>query len=258
MTGRVLAARGDLLGASAAYAAAASGLPPSLRCEWTDVQHLLAADAGAHFASLPCATRDSLSKVYWWLADPLFSEPINEREVEHYVRKTTVLLRSAIEMDEQYSWHPQTDGGVTSELLVRYGVPTVSVYPDGVQNGHNNYLARLGSRPSPPYSTVEYSSGRLAFGARFDAVMAPFDATSDAWELRPPAGTRDSSAGPGELWWPREHSMAGAAADTVAEGQWLSAPSNAGTTHHDRRSQRRGLARTKAVRRLIGHAADDQ
>lgn len=221
LLGYVLASRGDLVGASSAYAVAASGLPPSVRCEWTDIQSLLSGEVRAAAASLPCATRDSLSRTYWWLADPLFSEPLNERELEHYVRKTTSMLRSAIEMDEHYGWHSQADGGVTSQMLMRYGVPTTSVWVEGIEHGHDEYLMKRGSQPSPPYPTAEYSSGRLAFGARSDAVMAPFDASSDAWELRPPSGTRDSIEGPGSVWWPREHMRwrRGQLA-TLAESQW--------------------------------------
>jgi hypothetical protein len=223
LVGYVHAYFGNLDGAVVAFEGAAGGLPAGLRSAWTDIGSLLPSSERSRFSSLSGVARDSLSRRFWWLATPLFSASHNPRAVEHAVRKTNLLLRTAIDIDEHYGWRAAFINDVNEQLLLRYGAPTAIRWM-GQELDRSHHLVYLGLRdirPIPPYTTAEYSSGRYAFGPRLDAVFDPFRALPDAWELRPPPGTRDSMDGPGTLWWPTEHMRwTGSPIATLPEGQW--------------------------------------
>src|SRR5438552_461639 len=68
----------DYLAAEAAYDRALLAMSPEQRCRWTDVTLLLPA-APAAYRALDCVARDSVERRFWWLADPLYLTPGNER-----------------------------------------------------------------------------------------------------------------------------------------------------------------------------------
>jgi hypothetical protein len=74
-----------------------SHMPAAVRCVWGDVSVLLdAAAARARYERMACNQRAELEASLWWLADPFFSAPGNERMVEHFAR--AVSLRLAMEL----------------------------------------------------------------------------------------------------------------------------------------------------------------
>ena len=65
------------------------------RCNWSDTRELLPQQIRAVYEHLSCQSRDSVNTVLWWLADPLWSEPGNDREAEQVERRLLLTLRSA-------------------------------------------------------------------------------------------------------------------------------------------------------------------
>jgi hypothetical protein len=62
-------------------------MPESVRCMWTDVSYLISdKKARKEYEAMSCPDRAEFQEKLWWLADPLHSEPGNERRVEHFAR----------------------------------------------------------------------------------------------------------------------------------------------------------------------------
>ncbi len=93
-------------------------MPPATRCHWINVAPLLDSDR-KEYRRLPCDQREALVARIWWLADPLFMTPGNERRTEHFSRvmHTTLLQKDAL------STFGTTWGGDLAELIVRFGWP---------------------------------------------------------------------------------------------------------------------------------------
>src|SRR5205085_7580928 len=76
--------------------------PDSVRCVWTDLGVLFSQERESGtpemglYEKTPCGPgRDATNRIVWWLADPLYTEPANERRAEHYSRLVMIVLRSA-------------------------------------------------------------------------------------------------------------------------------------------------------------------
>src|SRR5690606_37830484 len=65
-----------------AYAAA----PPRARCDWADLYALVGAESIDGQGARGCWTDHFPAERFWWLADPLWSQPGNERLAEHLSR----------------------------------------------------------------------------------------------------------------------------------------------------------------------------
>jgi hypothetical protein len=186
------------------------------RCDWDDVGPLLPPADRARYGALPCAARDSVSARVWWVSDPLWIEPGNERRVEHDARRTLVRLRAALSEDERHYWQPLDGGDALIEMVVRYGWPSRSVWGGRHEDAnHTGWLAGRGSAGSPPYVTAEYVGERPHVVPPLRIALDPSSARGADWQLHPADVSR-----PGR-WWPTEH-YARRAGPLVqlAEGQW--------------------------------------
>jgi hypothetical protein len=92
-------------------------MPARERRDWTDVSVLLA-EGWRGYRRAEGAERDSLERRFWWLADPLWVTPGNERRTEHYARHVMDRLQDRSRSAEGTSW-----GFDLRELLLRYGSP---------------------------------------------------------------------------------------------------------------------------------------
>ena len=195
--GLVLYNFGSVADADSAFMAAARMMAESERCAWTNIADLLEADTRRAYESMSCAERNELDTRLWWLADPLFIEPGNERRAEHFARKVLVRLRSALGDDERQHYRAAHGGDAIVETLVRYGWPS-HLYWGGpmVDNGHNGWLLQNGAASAQPYIVREYSRERLHVLPMKHALSSPLQATPDDWQLTAP--TDDD-------WWPVEH-----------------------------------------------------
>jgi len=196
--GFVLARLGLTAAADSAFLAATRQMGDGGRCAWSDVGMLLEPEQRRRYAAMSCTQRAELERRLWWLADPLWLEPGNERRVEHHARRVHLSLVEAGADDGRLRFAPKKGGEANAEALTRYGWPT-NVYWGRIYNdtGHDSWLLRVGADTASPYVSLEYSRGRLHTVPRAEAIDAPLRATPDAWELTAPKGDDD--------WWPREH-----------------------------------------------------
>ncbi len=117
LTGFALHAAGQYAGADSAFAAALLAMPEAQRCEWTDLSPILD-DLRGRYRKLDCAGRAALERRIWWLADPLYLVPGNERRTEQYARR----VMNALQDDARSSYHDRW-GSDLEEILLRYGWP---------------------------------------------------------------------------------------------------------------------------------------
>ena len=98
------------------YAAALESMPEEERARWTDPTLLLRPDDRRALRRMDDAERAEAERRLWWLADPLWSEPGNDRLTEHYVRWTIDRMQERARQVERTSWSDDS-----REVLVRYG-----------------------------------------------------------------------------------------------------------------------------------------
>jgi hypothetical protein len=68
-----------------------------LRCEWADLSLLISDIAlRSDYQARPCGEVGEFDRRFWWLADPLWSTPANERRDEHLARNVQARLRDQV------------------------------------------------------------------------------------------------------------------------------------------------------------------
>ncbi len=200
LVGLVESHRQHFVAAGRAFAAARAAMSTQQRCEWDDIVALLPRGERARYAKETCVRRETINDRYWWLSDPLYSDPGNERQVIDDERKMITIVRSDAVRDERFDWQVRSGGDAMTELVLRYGWPSYVAWGGiGEDENHGSYLAMYGSRVRPPYTTFEYMHGRIHTAPAWDVMNSPFSATVSSWQLNEP---RDSSD---VIWWPEEH-----------------------------------------------------
>ncbi len=98
MMGFVQHLRGEYQDADEAFERSLAAMSPETRCEWlADLRvHLLSGPVTREFRDAECARQVDLADRYWWLADPFYLIPGNDRKSEHFTRLV------AMEMHHQY------------------------------------------------------------------------------------------------------------------------------------------------------------
>ncbi len=248
--------RHETIAGETALDAALDAMAADERCRWSDIAVLLDSAGRDAYDRIPCARRDSVDAVIWWLSDPLWSEPGNERRLEQYVRRTLLALRDRPHRDERWDWRPEMGGDALRELILRYGWPSYTDWP-----GPINDRARTGrylishwrGAVNPPYTTFEYSVDRAHMVPDWQTIRAPLQATTGAWQLHSPdsivplgAARTDSTAASApereratsiqqevmllidSWWWPREHFASRFPIVQLPDGQTVMLRRNAG------------------------------
>lgn len=183
-------------------------------CRIASIGVLLDEEDRRNYERLSCTQQDSLNRTIWWLADPLWSVPGNDRFVEHFVRRVTIAMRSALGRDERYNWMPQAGGDALVELVERYGwasyadynpqyalrvlpdLKTIYSRPPG-DSAERRIARALGGRRT----TFEYSLGRVHVIPPMSMVNDPFSIANADWSMNAPGGEWDHTFN----WWPVEH-----------------------------------------------------
>ncbi len=199
LRGLVLFRAARIAQADSAFLDATAMMSEMERCAWNDVSVLMEHEQRRRYTSTPCAERAEVDARFWWLSDPLWLEPGNERRAEQYARKTLITLLAPLGEDERQRWRPEKGGEAVAESLLRYGWPTQMWWNGYVTDqGHDNWLMRSASADTAqPYVVREYSRDRLHTVPTAAALEAPLRATATDWTLD---GLRND-----ENWWPREH-----------------------------------------------------
>ncbi len=185
-------------------------------CADTTVMVLLPAGPRREARRLPCEVQAELSERVWWMSDPLWSVPGNERFVAHYARRTHLALRSAFDEDERYVWRAIAAGEALQETIIRYGWPT-HTYWAGYQMDSAINIGResVMMQAEPPYTSKEYAPDRVTLLPDYRAINNPFEAKATDWPFVRPDTT------PLDDWWPSEHVAFPRRIATLPEGQML-------------------------------------
>src|SRR5205814_1111067 len=115
LVGYVGVSRGKSAEADEAFGRAMQRMTAEERCAYLDIRSLLDDPGRSAYTKLSCADRDRVNARYWWLSDPLFAQPGNERLVAHLFRNTLVQLHSALTIDERFDWRVEYGAGATAE-----------------------------------------------------------------------------------------------------------------------------------------------
>jgi hypothetical protein len=116
LLGLALHVRGNYAGADSAYALALDGMPSPTRCHWLNLAPLLDDDIRGAYKKMSCGQREAADARIWWVADPLFMTPGNERRTEHFSR----VLHTALQQDAANTYGSSW-GGDLAELILRFG-----------------------------------------------------------------------------------------------------------------------------------------
>ena len=184
----------------------------SERCEWGTVDALLPKADRERYAKLSCEARDSTNTNAWWLADPMYTEPGNERRSEHFSRLVRIALHKALTGDERWDLREQKGGDAIQTMLLRYGWPTVTFYGGlDVDASHDRWLR---DDAAPPYTVPEYTMDRVATLPSFEAMRDPLTVQDSDFVLNAPFNREP------DQWWPTEHFRPRAGViTTIPQGQ---------------------------------------
>jgi hypothetical protein len=97
LLGLALHVNGDYLAADSAYALALAAMPTPMRCHWLNLAPLLDDDIRGTYRKMTCPRREAIDARIWWVADPLYMIPGNERRTEHFSRVLHTALQSEAE-----------------------------------------------------------------------------------------------------------------------------------------------------------------
>jgi hypothetical protein len=116
LLGLTLHVAGNYVAADSAYAAALAEMPSQTRCHWLNLAPLLDDDVRGTYKKMSCEQREVADARIWWVADPLFMTPGNERRTEHFSR----VLHTALQQDAANTYGSSW-GGDLAELILRFG-----------------------------------------------------------------------------------------------------------------------------------------
>jgi hypothetical protein len=146
LLGLALHVNGNFATADSVFAVALDEMPSATRCHWVNLSPLLDDDERGTYRRMSCARREAENARIWWMADPLYITPGNERRTEHFSR----VLHTALEQDAANTYGVTWSGDL-AELVLRFGwaekwtqEPPASMYP-GAQ------ISVAGHEPEPGF-----------------------------------------------------------------------------------------------------------
>jgi hypothetical protein len=213
-------------------------MPVEGRRWWTDIAIFLDGELRRDYESSFGTQRDSLERRFWWLADPLYLTPVNDRRTEHMARNVICWLQS-----QAPSGHGLGDAETRRQIVLRHGWPL-----GWVVSGQTRNRRRI---------SAVYAGHRRQFLPRSGFILDPSSILPGEWSIaryhvrtaeESPVGERDEprSAAPFETYAPTylssftilEHQLAVfprgdsavvvAACDQSADPAWLEAPVQVG------------------------------
>jgi hypothetical protein len=116
LLGMTLHVRGDYASADSAFGVALDSMPEETRCHWLNLKPLLDDDIRGTYSKMSCAEREAADARIWWVSDPLFMVPGNERRTEHFSRVLHTVLQQNSVNTYGLNW-----GGDLAELILRFG-----------------------------------------------------------------------------------------------------------------------------------------
>ncbi len=209
LVGFVSTVQNQMHRADSAFSVALSARDAQSRCKWEDASDLLWDDGDrSWYTRLSCEAKKGVNETLWWLADPLYSEPGNERRNEHYFREVfrTLFLDSNSELPVRTigrrvdtMQNPPINVKIVDELG-RF--VTIQVFEQRIWN-HGALNSVLRSVGVPPYFMVDadrsqwtpdtippillqYPQPNYHFLPDLAAVRDPMRAAAEHWDLLDP------------------------------------------------------------------------
>ncbi|MGH7557536.1 MAG: hypothetical protein ACREMD_07125, partial [Gemmatimonadota bacterium] len=112
-------AAGDFAASEADFEEALAEMPPVERRRWLELDDLLEGEAEEAYRNSEDGDRAAFLRRFWWLADPLWSVPGNDRRTEHLSRYVLDRILRDARTPFEMGW-----GNDLREVLIRYGWPT--------------------------------------------------------------------------------------------------------------------------------------
>ncbi len=164
LAGYVLHAMEDFQGADSAFALALRDMPVHGRRWWTDIGTFLDGELRQTYDSAYGFRREALERRFWWLADPLYLTPVNDRRTEHMARNVVCWLQS-----QAPSGHGLGDGETLRQIVLRHGWPL-------------GWVISRETRSSTDVAAV-YAGHRRQFLPRSRFVLDPSSIRSGEWSI---------------------------------------------------------------------------
>jgi hypothetical protein len=197
----VAAQLGDLRRADSLVDRALAAMRVTEQCEWGDLSAILQIDERSNYRRRDCAARRTVNANFWWLADPLWSQPGNERRAVHFARLMEVTLRSELAWDERFDWTPRLGGLAYSQMIIRYGWPSLLAWLGRLEDdGHRSYLGY--DDQAVTTLSPEYIFPRAHTTPPLNAAVSPSVLARDDWRDMGPRWNRDHW---NRDWWAFEH-----------------------------------------------------
>lgn len=138
LEGYVRHQRGEYRAAERAFEDALAAMPADSACRWRDVAVLYRDGPADGYGDASCAARREVEERIWWLADPLWLVPGNDRRTEHHARR----VRDAMQSGGAASAFNEPWGPDLREILLRYG------WPIGFEQAHPDVYDATAHRPA--------------------------------------------------------------------------------------------------------------
>ena len=150
-----------------------------LRCEWTHAGHLWPDGLPPTRSAGGCGEAQDLHERFWWLADPLWSVPGNERLGEHISRN--IAARLMYDLD----WHVMDP----AQARVWWWAP-FNLHEEWTRNGfYNSWRTIVRIHEARPDTTHQlYVHGGYSFAPDSERFLRPEESTAEDWAVAPNEG----------------------------------------------------------------------
>lgn len=164
--------------AEEAFRGALGAMEAERACAWRDLADLLEGGLRGRRQGRRCGDASSLERRVWWLADPFYLVPGNDRRTEHYARWVLDRTQRDAETPSGVAW-----GEDLQELLIRYGWPTG--------------WERDVTTDDPPVSVIGHypPQGRRWMPAELEHARSPASVPAEGWRLDPPSPRSEYAPG---------------------------------------------------------------
>ena len=121
-------------------------MPENVGCEFRDLSVLLEDNLSKPYRERDCRGRLAIERRIWWLADPMYSIPGNDRRTEHLSRQVMDVIYSDSRLANGSKWAPDV-----SEIMIRYGFYTYSTRVPPPPGSNTSLPSIVDHQPSPSF-----------------------------------------------------------------------------------------------------------
>ncbi|HTR78517.1 MAG TPA: hypothetical protein VMH39_10415, partial [Gemmatimonadaceae bacterium] len=212
LRGYVLAAEHHEGDAESAFDAGLARMPADTLCAWNDISVLLPYTEQLTYRKMSCAEQASINARVWWLANPLYLEPGNERRALHFARRVLGVLHAGNDADEREDMRDMYMGTAVREMVLRYGWPTTMVWSPPNRAfpppGWSRFDIKLGTyigitdiRNHRDPARPQYLGPQYHTLPSWSTILDPMTTTDSSWDLGP---EREDSLVYDGSWWAPE------------------------------------------------------